>query len=298
MSRILLTGATGVVGRALLEKLDMPALLLLRNAKALAQELKGRPHIETAAYDLEDITPQTAHIIADFKPDIVIHTAWMGVENDTRDFAPFVAFNLRSCLRLFEAAAPTCRHWVGFGSQAEYNSGIDEPIRETAPTLPTGNYGIAKLAACHMLDALCRQQNIAFSWLRLFPCYSKHLRATYVLPYLIKTMRAGELPELRTPKAQWDYLHADDAARAIFTLAKKPQAADIYNLGHGQPVSVAHIAMTLAQLLDYPRTAELEAHIAANKTAATRRVSDPARLCQALGWKPQIDLRQGLKLCL
>jgi len=301
LPNLLLTGASGFIGSALLQALlhrNYPVLALVRDPARLA----SLPHTENLTIltcDLENITAQHAQQIIAFKPQAVIHTAWMGTENTDRNRPEFVHANLRSCLRLLEIAASAgCRHWIGFGSQAEYSPAIADKISETMPTFPDTAYGIAKLATAHTLKALCGAQDIRFAWLRLFASYGKNYHTSYVIPYLIECFRRKDIPLLKTPHAQWDYIHVDDVVCAAVAALEHPEAAGIFNLGNGIGYSIGDIAVCLAELMAFADMEGLRRQIEAAHDLPACRIANISHIRHSLGWQPQIDIREGLRRCI
>ncbi len=282
--RIALTGASGLVGSSLLQRLgdDGNEILSL-----------SRP-----AFDLENITDGAAENIMRFAPEMVIHAGWVGTENTDRNDARFTQMNVGAGMQLMEIAARAgCKRWIGLGSQAEYSADIPSPIAEDAPTNPQGNYGKTKRALCGMQQECAAENGLEFSWLRLFTCYGQKQKPSYVLSYLIETLRRGEMPELQTPHAVWDYLHAEDAAEAVAKVAAAATPSGVYNLASGKGVSVGDLALTIARLMKFPRIAELEKLIRAHTSPATSRIADIRKFSNAFGWQPRISLEEGLARC-
>lgn len=296
-----MTGATGLVGNAVLHRLvteDYPLLILVRDPVSQTA-LKNNPNVSVAEFHLENITDSVAQAITSFSPDFVIHSAWIGTENTNRNQPEFVYANLQSCLRLLEITSKAgCKSWIGFGSQAEYHSNIETKISEDTPTYPDTAYGIGKLAACQTLQTLAHSAGMHFTWLRLYTCYGKEYKSSYIIPYLIHQLRNHEMPLLKTPNAVWDYLHAEDVADAILTLLGNQPIGGIYNLGYGHGISVGDIALLLAECLHFPEIAKLRSQIEAAVDMPVYRIADITKFTHAFNWMPKIDIRSGLMKCL
>jgi len=98
---ILLTGATGFIGKAILRELirqDYEVMVLAR----APERVTPAPQVEIVTCSLENITPDIAAAIRAFAPEVVIHAAWMGTENTNRNNPEFTFPNLQSTLKLFE----------------------------------------------------------------------------------------------------------------------------------------------------------------------------------------------------
>lgn len=286
---ILLTGASGVVGTALAERLKKAG----HSVKLLSRSQQAT---DTILCDLALITDEVKKSITEFKPDVVIHAGWAGTENTERNDPKFAEINVNAGMKLLEIATEAgCRRWIGFGSQAEYSPDLNDPIKEDAPAQPGSNYGNAKLTLMQKQQEYAAKHGVDFVWLRLFACYGKNYRPTYIIPYLIALMRNGELPDLKTPHAVWDYLHAEDAAEGVLKVIETPHAQGVYNLASGKKVTVGEMALILAEVLKFDKREELAAKIKSNNSAATYRVADVTKFSHAFGWQPAISIEEGLR---
>jgi len=293
--RILLTGATGFVGKAILRELireEYQVMVLARNSQRLGSVSANVKICECA---LENITPDVVSVISTFAPEIVIHAAWMGTENTNRNAPEFVWLNLQSALQLFEiTVAAGCGRWIAFGSQAEYSDGIAEDVSERMPTFPHSVYGATKLAVCHTLQALAVKQQIECVWLRIFASYGSEYKASYVMPYLHDCFSKQEMPVFKTPHAVWDYIHVDDVAGATMAALQAPKVHGIFNLATGVGHSIGEIALTMAEHCKFKDVAGLRRAIENVGDMPTRRVADINAIKHALNWKPEIALEKAL----
>ncbi len=296
--RIALTGATGVVGSALIRALDGQNHAILALSRT-PSKLPASANITPLACDLANISPSLDHDIAAFKPEVFIHAGWHGSTGAERNLAPFIESNINASRTLLQMAANAgCRHWIEFGSQAEYSPHLDDPIHEDAPQKPDTAYGSAKIELCHSAQQFCAGHGMHFTWLRLFTCYGREYKPGYIIPYLIETLRGDTLPELRTPHAVWDCLHADDMARAVLQVIAHANPEGVYNLAYGKGVSVGEMAMIIAELVNFPKMDELRQHIASNTTPSQRRVADIRRFSIHFDWTPSTSIQDGLRRCM
>ena len=226
-------------------------------------------------------------------PDAVCHLAWRGVGNRNRN-ASWQIENAAATLALMSAAADAeCRHFVALGSQAEYGP-IDEMVDEERPPNPTTLYGAAKLSAWIHGRIVCSQAHMRLTWLRLFSLYGPMDNPGWLIPSVIAQLLRGERPALTAGEQKWDYLHVDDAARALCEVLVSKSTEGVYNLGSGTAVRLQEIVATVRALIDpstplgwgeIPYAADQIMHLEANI----------AKLTAATCWRPAVTLREGLE---
>ena len=246
--RLLLTGATGFLGSAVLRRLlaDGPhtVAVLIRPGSdcwRIADLLSRVTPIEGALDKLAQVAPA----IVQFAPEAVAHLAWAGVNNSARNDLDQTN-NLQCAVELLRLGHRAgAGHWIALGSQAEYgpHSG---PIREDALTRPTTLYGVTKLCCCLLTERLCATLGLRFVWLRVFSSYGPGDHPDWMIPYLIRRLLQRQRPSLTAGAQQWDYLYLTDAAEAVCRTVLSPRAAGIYNLGSGEARPFAPLSSRFA----------------------------------------------------
>ena len=291
---VVLTGATGFIGSAVLAELirrQIRPVVLLRpasNRRQLPTLAEGKT-IVAAKFD-------GAQVVKDLQteqPAVFIHCAWRGVGGEERNADFQLAENVPLTLASVElAVACGCRQWIGLGSQAEYGN-ANRILDESAPTLPTSQYGKAKLAAGRETLAMCASAGIAGAWLRIFSTYGPGDHPHWMIPHVIRELLQGRAPQVTRCEQQWDYLFVADAARAIAGAADG-KISGIFNLGSGQ-------ARPLKQIIEMVR-AELHTPVVPAYGAIPYRPdqvmhlqANIAKLHAATGWLPEVSLEDGIR---
>jgi len=293
MNRILVTGGTGFVGarvvRQLVEQGRDVALLVREtsDARRIADLVTRCKVIRGDLLSLE----RCAEDLGRYAPQAVLHLAWAGVKGADRN-GPAQMDNVRSSIDLYRTTeAIGCRHFVGLGSQAEYGPASGR-ISESAATLPTTVYGAAKLATGLLLERAAAASGRPFAWLRLFSSYGPDDDPSWMIPYLIRSLLAGEKPRLTRAEQMWDYLHVDDAAAAMIA-ALDAGARGFFNLGSGQARPLRDIITLIRDSIDpalplgfgvVPYRPDQVMHLEADNSA----------LAAAAHWRPAVPLEDGL----
>ena len=292
--RILLTGATGFLGsylaKALVARGHDVAVLRRREADPwrLADILDKVQQIDGGFDDLAAIRPA----LEGFRPEAAAHLGWRGVGNIDRD-NPVQAQNIVDAVQLARLCAELgVASFIGAGSQAEYGP-YPRAIEEDDAARPTTLYGHAKLCAGTMVAHMARQAGMRFAWLRVFSTYGPKDADTWLIPSLIKTLRAGRRMALTGCEQRWGFLHARDAAAAFCLALENPQASGILNLGADDAPPLKNTVMALRDLVN--PSAELGFGDIPYRPDQVMILQAGISKLAKLGWKPQIDLQTGLR---
>jgi nucleoside-diphosphate-sugar epimerase len=243
---ILLTGATGFVGRQVLRA------LLERNCRVRLVVREGKQDWVPQAAAIERIITTTdlwSESVAWWADacagvDIVIHVAWY-VEPGQYPQSPKNRECLAGTLRLAEGAS-RAKIWrfVGIGSCFEYDLDAERLTIDT-PLKPTTPYTEAKVAAFTALAQSLPAEGVEFVWCRLFYLYGEGEDERRLVPYLHARLQAGEPAELSSGTQIRDFLDVRDAGRMIVEAALGT-GQRVINICSGVPVTVRELAERIA----------------------------------------------------
>lgn len=296
--RIFMTGSSGFLGRPV-------ASLLLASGHAVAALARPGRDGAGVAEPAGGITPivgtldEAANLrapLADFAPDTVIHMGWSDVSGAGRN-SPDQMRNAVMTANLAQLAADLgVRTFIGIGSQAEYGV-MDKAVDEAEPTRPVTLYGVAKLAAGLATQRICAGADMRWAWLRLFCAYGPRDHPTSLISTLGRRLMAGERPALTACEQRWDFLQVDDAAEAVIAAAMAPSAAGTFNLGSGVAPPLRETVELLRDLID-PALPLGFGQLPYGPYQTMHLQADIRRLSDATGWRPRIELPEGLSSTL
>lgn len=243
------------------------------------------------------------------RPDyVVLAAAKVGgiMANLTRP-AQFFSDNILIQTNVLDAA-----HHVGvqrllfLGSSCIYPKFARQPIREdsllTGPLEVTNeSYAIAKIAGVLHVQALRRQYGDSFISAMPTNLYGPgdnfDLETSHVLPALIRRFhqakRAGTtvVRLWGTGSPRREFLHVDDLAEACITLLERYDQPDPINVGVGHDSTIAKLAELIAAVVGFEGQIEWDT---SKPDGTPQKLLDVTRI-QNLGWKPSIELEQGIR---
>jgi UDP-glucose 4-epimerase len=293
--RILVTGAGGFIGSAVVThavNAGHSVVATIRPGGDQSRLEAVKTQISLMQLDLRD-QAQLEAMLAEHRPDVVIHVAWSGVSNRARLDQLQINDNIASSCGLIKAAATHgVTKFVGIGSQGEYGP-REGAIKETDLPHPTTLYGAAKLAVHYLTRQLAAQAGISYAWIRVFAAYGPGDNSHWLIGSLIDQMLSGRRPQTTLGEQFWDYLFIDDVATAIVAVATLDAALGVFNLASGQPVQIRSLVEKLRDL-SAPTLELVFGEIPYRPDQIWHMTADITRLKQLTGWTPQTSLDAGL----
>lgn len=236
--KILVTGATGFVGRHVLNELlkfDHKLIVAVRDTDSL-KELKDK-RIELVSLDLDDLDPNKNYFSAFDEPDLLIHLAWQGLPNYKEQF--HLAKNLPAHQNFLEnIIANGLQQLVVTGTCFEY--GMKEGcLSEGMQSDPKNCYALAKDKLRKFLEDLQKQYPYILKWVRLFYMYGEGQNPNSLLSQLESALQRGDkVFNMSGGEQQRDYLPIAEVAKYTVKIALQNKTAGIINCCNGKPIKV------------------------------------------------------------
>ena len=287
MARILVTGASGFVGR------QVCSLLTAEGHEVIGSGRGPTPVSFGGTRWLEaDLLAANgpASLVERTRTEILVHAAWHAAPGYA--YAPQNSAWLRATIALGDAFARVGgRRIVGVGSCAEYRWGDPVLRPSVTPLEPSTPYGCCKKAAHTELEALAARAAIELAWARLFFLYGPGEHPDRLVASLARRLVGGETAPLSAGAQRRDYLDVRDAAAAIAALATAT-ATGAFDVCSGEASPVGEIAQIIGKLTGREDLLAIGARDASTEVPVV--AGDPTAIREATGWTPRISMLHGL----
>lgn len=291
--RILITGATGFVGKTLIPYLFSKGVndlvLLVRNLdKAKAMFCKE---------SVEMITTQSSDWMEQVKnanPDVTLHlAAFFTGRHDHENVNKLVEANISFTTFLMEALSNTlCQHFINIGTFSEFRYGDGEYH-------PNNLYSATKTAERPIIRYY--QSISKWNWINVvvYSPYGRYNAYKKVIDYMIDSFSASEPVDFTMGEQILDFIHVDDMADFFYTLLQKlPELKDSYyqfHLGTGKGHSIREVASKMEEVWGKKMNANWGGR-AYSEQDIMHAVAPIEQNLQLLGWKAKISINQGLEI--
>jgi len=248
--KILLTGATGFLGSHIAESLceiGFDLLVTRRNSSLLDKCITFTKSVQWVNTD-DDKWIERA---IDFKPNIIIHAAWNGIENNKRDELQTQLSNIDFLYQLLKIAKESdTKKFISLGSQAEYGQ-FNEKVTEEYKVNPVGYYAVVKLACLEYLKSFCIYNNIEWYWLRVFSVIGKNDNSGCLVPMVIDKLKKNEAIDLTLGNQCYDYMYVNDFCNSLLKVINSTKNnSGVYNVCSGKPTKIKDLLVTIAAKLN------------------------------------------------
>ncbi len=297
MKRIVITGATGTIGMALVRKCieqGIEAVLLVNPDSRRLSRIPSDPNIRLIKCGLADLVTADSTSLGIDSADAMIHLAWGGTFGDARNDKALQDRNYEYCLDAVRLAHRLgCSVFLGAGSQAEYGR-VEGILKADTPCDPENEYGRAKLRASSATRELCRKLGMRHVWPRILSIYGPYDGENTMVISLISKLLAGEKPALTAGEQIWDYLYADDVALAYMLLAQKGMDGSIYPIGSGVGRPLREYVEIIRDQID-PALPLGFGEVPYSDKQVMHLCADISKLQSDVGFKPRISFEEGIR---
>lgn len=293
IEKVVITGATGIIGSALIACLvekGIRVLALCRKGSKKIENILCSPLVKIEYVDLKELKQMTS----DESYDVFYHLGWEGTFGISRNAVYWQQLNIQYTLDAVELAKRlNCHTFIGTGSQAEYGRKEEKLSAHTATTPETG-YGIAKYAAGRLSALYAKQLGLKHIWIRVLSVYGPKDGDKTMIMSAINELLEGKVPKFTKGEQMWDYLYVTDAAKAFYLLADKGLDQKVYCLGSGTVRLLRDYIYEIRDNID--KSLEIAiGSIPYNEHQVMYLCADLEDLTKDTGFLPEVTFEEGIK---
>jgi GDP-L-fucose synthase len=294
-ARIYVAGHQGLVGSAIVRVLQARGYeqIIYRSSRAL--DLRDQGQVR-AFYQAE--RPQYVFVAA---------AKVGGILANDRYPADFIYDNLVIEANLIHGAFEAgVTKLLFLGSTCIYPRMAPQPLKEeyllTGPLESTNEwYAVAKIAGIKLCQAYHRQHGCRFISAMPTNLYGPgdnfDLESSHVLPALIRKFHEAKVSGSPTVEV-WgsgaprrEFCYVDDCAEACLYLMEEYEDPGIINIGVGKDIPIRELAELVKEVVGYQGDI---AYDRSKPDGTPRKWVDASRIF-ALGWRPKVGLREGIR---
>ena len=244
MLKVLVTGASGFVGRHLLRELQNHKVEIITVGR---KKSDFRPDIEVKdVFDLN--SSDWDQILVGI--DIVIHLAWF-VNHKTYRSSEMNTSCVDGSLELAKAVLKSkVKYFLGTGTCLEYGP-QNVILKPTDNLMPNTTYGLAKVQLYKLLNEMFAASKIKFGWARIFFVYGEGEPETKLYSSVRRDLISGNSVYLNNPSAIYDFISVEEAVKKITYLTVN-QIVGPHNICTGNGVSVLEFCKSIAADVGVP----------------------------------------------
>ncbi|MGC8622143.1 MAG: NAD-dependent epimerase/dehydratase family protein [Caldisphaera sp.] len=303
IDKILLTGATGFIGKELVSKLLKQGYEI----HTIERYVTGRYSLDQKDSVIKHYANLTDYnrvrtIVKEVQPNAVIHLAAISAVSFSYDnYIEVNEVNYLGSINLAEACrqeANNFKQFITAGTSEEYGLSIlstEEKLTEESPLIPNSPYAVAKVAFDYYLKYMGMAYDFPYTVIRPFNTYGRKDNKHFFIERTITQMLSQEKVSLGDPNTVRDWVYVDDHVNIyIKALGNDKAIKQTFNMCSGKGYTTKETAEIIAKLTNF------KGEILWNQTPkrlldAKVHIGDNSRAKELLGWESQYTLEDGLK---
>ncbi|HEY0322876.1 MAG TPA: NAD(P)-dependent oxidoreductase [Pyrinomonadaceae bacterium] len=291
MKRVLLTGATGFIGRHCVPPLQARGFEIHAVSSNVRDDERALSGIHWKRANLLS-RDEVAELMASVQPTHLLHFAWEVTPGKFWASVENLRWVQASLDLLQEFASAGGSRVVMAGTCAEYDWRYGYCSEHLTPLAPRTLYGVCKHSLQMMVAAVAEQLNVSTAWGRVFFLYGTHESPQRLVPQVIRGLLQRERVGCTEGHQLRDFLYVEDVADAFVALLDSETEGAV-NIASGKPVAVREIVTRIAEQLGGRELVAFGA-LPTPEDEPPLLVADTTRLNAEVGWKPAYNLDKGL----
>ena len=274
MTRILVTGSKGFIGKQVVEHLKSCDII--------------SDSIDSKRIDLKDIE----EVMKLDKSDIVIHLGGKTIKG--LEWNEYFHNNVIGTLNILEYCIKKNIKKMIFVSSYVYGNPKYSPIDEKHPISPHNAYTRSKYLAEQLCEFFAKNSDLNVIILRPFNIFGKTLPKGFLISNLLKSIKTNEKITIVNKNSRRDFLHVDDLIDVILKIKDYDCKFEIFNIGSGKSYSFNEIIEKIEKIEKIKLNVQYEED---KENFIEDIVADISKLKNKTKWNPMISFDEGLQKC-
>ena len=297
--RILVTGGAGFIGSEVVSQLIKKNAMVTVLDNFSYGKKQYLPKKKKLKIIKGDITDEKVVNRAVKDQEFIIHLAALPFIPDSFHYpANFFNVNANGSVNLLwkSIQSKTVTRFIHISTSEVYGTAQHTPMDENHPTVPHSTYAVSKLAGDRVAFTLHKEHGFPVVIIRPFNSYGPQYTQPYIIPEIMNQLLIGNKElMLGNIDATRDFTYVSDTANAIIrSLDSKKAIGEIINVGSGNEISIRDLAFKIFKI------AKKKIKIRHDESRerpydVNRLICNNKKASKLLGWKPKINMDQGLK---
>lgn len=281
MKKILVTGASGFIGRHLAER--------FKSNDLYTQDLTKTQIGKFYRFNLKEKNSINISIKA-IKPEYIFHCA-ATIKRDEREREEIFEVNVQGTKNLIGALKKEKIKLFVYFSSGEVCAGGKSPLNKNSPYAPLSPYSESKIEG----ERLVKESGLPYVILRPILVYGPGQTGRMFIPQLIETAKKGEVFKMTPGEQKRDFIYVGDLIDLCEILIANPNKVNgkTFFVSAGNPISMGEVADIASELLGEKLKTDRTLPYRPNETMLYS--ADISDLTRITGWKPKTSMKEGLK---
>jgi nucleoside-diphosphate-sugar epimerase len=288
MNDLLITGASGFLGQAIIQELSIKSEWNIFAVVSGRRNVTFPENVRVFTADLTNYLDRET-LFQKVNPQYMLHLAW-DLSNKKFINSENNIIWLQSSLDLLRLFSRGGKRFLFSGSSSEYGY-LRHVCKESDELLPSDLYGECKLAFERVLLRHASAIGIQSSSLRVFPVYGPgEENVVHAIPAAIDTLMRRREFICKAPNNKWDYIYINDAAKAIIKVLESEYVGPV-NISSGIGITMKMIFESIAKCLGEEELLSFDNE----NIPGHSLIGDNSILRDCVGYKSFLTFQEGIK---
>lgn len=296
MKKVIVTGANGFIGSALLQVLSdngIKVYAIVKDKNENIECIKELPNVNIVYCEMDAIE-ELPDRIQERNIDTCIHLAWAGSFGDSRSDYSLQLQNVNYAMRTVDTVAKMgVKRFVGAGTLAEKDVLNYHLIDGSTPNA-VSIYGIAKIAMHFMTKAECSKLDMEHIWCYLSNTYGVGNTTNNFINMASRIMLTGRRAAFTSGEQMYDFMYITDTVKAIYAVADKGISNVAYYLGSGNQRKLKEYITIIRDVIN-PDIPLYLGEIPFNGVTLAPENYDVTKLKEDTGFCAEVSFEDGIK---